>query len=103
VPTNGRMSIDDPFILGFRDGNRIQERNAEPAGDDAWSFASDRAWLAVPLSHRQEVVGFVVLDRPSQRVTPDWEAFDLLRLPDGKRPVMSPRSARRGSCAIRNY
>ena len=40
---------------------------------------SNRAWLAVPLSHRTEVIGFVVLDRATHMITPDWEAFDLLR------------------------
>ena len=29
--------------------------------------------------HRKEVVGFVVLDRAAHMVSPDWEAFDLLR------------------------
>jgi putative PEP-CTERM system histidine kinase len=33
----------------------------------------------VPLSHRREIVGFVVLDRAAHMVSPDWEAFDLLR------------------------
>src|SRR6202022_4597605 len=37
------------------------------------------AWLAVPLSHRADVVGFVLLNRANRAVTLDWEAFDLLR------------------------
>src|SRR5262249_53600683 len=45
----------------------------------AWPSASERAWLAVPLSHRGEVIGFVVLDRAAHLISPDWEAFDLLR------------------------
>ena len=69
---------DDPFLAGFRDGGWIQECPNEAAGE-GWGFASPRAWLAVPLSHRFEIVGFVVLDRPSYPVTLDWEAFDLLR------------------------
>ena len=75
---DGKMAIDDPFVLGFRDGSWIQERTAGN-GEETWPFASDRAWLAVPLSHRREVVGFVVLDRATHTVKPDWEAFDLLR------------------------
>jgi putative PEP-CTERM system histidine kinase len=35
--------------------------------------------LAVPLSHRYEIAGFVVLDRPNHAAELDWEAFDLLR------------------------
>jgi putative PEP-CTERM system histidine kinase len=77
-PDNGKISSDDPFVLAFRDGSWIQER-AIATEQDAWPFASDTAWLAVPLSHRREVVGFVVLDRAAHRVSPDWEAFDLLR------------------------
>jgi putative PEP-CTERM system histidine kinase len=77
-PDNCKIAIDDPFVLGFRDGSWIQER-AAGLGEDAWPFASARAWLAVPLSHRREVVGFVVLNRSSHIVSPGWEAFDLLR------------------------
>jgi len=78
VPGTWKLATDDPFILGFRDGGWIQERASEPR-NRSWSFASERAWLAVPLSHRGEVVGFVVLDRALHSGTPDWEAFDLLR------------------------
>jgi putative PEP-CTERM system histidine kinase len=69
---------DDLFLAGFRDGGWIQECPSD-AASEGWSFASPRAWLAVPLSHRREVVGFVVLDQPTHAVTLDWEAFDLLR------------------------
>jgi putative PEP-CTERM system histidine kinase len=69
--------VNDPFITGFRDGGWIQERTAEKA--EAWLLASDKAWLAVPLSYRGEVVGFVSLDRANHTVKLDWEAFDLLR------------------------
>jgi putative PEP-CTERM system histidine kinase len=78
VPGSGKLAIDDPFILGFRDGGWIQERTIETTGEP-WPFASEQAWLAVPLSHRGEVVGFVTLDRAKHSVNPDWEAFDLLR------------------------
>ncbi len=78
IPGNLKVSIDDPFILGFRDGGWIQER-AAAVPDETWSCTSEKTWLAVPLSHRREVVGFVLLDRPSRLVSPDWEAFDLLR------------------------
>jgi putative PEP-CTERM system histidine kinase len=77
VPGNGKLAVDDPFILGFRDGSWIQQRSLETG--EIWEFASGRAWLAVPLSHRGEVVGFVLLDRARHEVKPDWEAFDLLR------------------------
>jgi putative PEP-CTERM system histidine kinase len=72
------LAADAVFLAGFRDGGWIQQFPTEPA-DGGWSFASPQAWLAVPLSHRQQLVGFVVLDRPRHLVTLDWEAFDLLR------------------------
>ena len=78
TPDQMKMALDDPFILGFRDGSWIQECGLE-ALDEMWSFASRKAWLAVPLSHRSEIVGFVILDRAPYTVGLDWEAFDLLR------------------------
>ena len=78
LSSNGKLSVDHPFIAGFRDGGWIQERTAEEKAE-AWSLASDKAWLAVPLSYRGEVVGFVSLDRANHTVELDWEAFDLLR------------------------
>jgi putative PEP-CTERM system histidine kinase len=73
-----RVAADDPFVAGFRNGGWIQEHSPDAAGE-AWLFASPRAWLAVPLAHRHEIVGFVVLDRATHPVELDWEAFDLLR------------------------
>ncbi len=73
-----KVAVDNPFVAGFRNGGWIQEHSPDAAGE-AWLFASPRAWLAVPLAHRHEIVGFVVLDRPTHPVGLDWEAFDLLR------------------------
>ncbi len=78
IPGDGNLAIDDPFIVGFRDGGWIQELTSD-AMDEGWPFASDKAWLAVPLSHRREIVGFVLLDRANHTVSLNWEAFDLLR------------------------
>jgi putative PEP-CTERM system histidine kinase len=78
APRGAKLSPDDPFIAGFRDGSWIQEHSPD-ATDKAWSFASENAWLGVPLSYRREVVGFVLLNRANHPVTLDWEAFDLLR------------------------
>jgi putative PEP-CTERM system histidine kinase len=74
-----KLPIDDPFVAGFRDGGWIQERASDAVSKGVWPFASQNAWLAVPLSYRREVVGFVLLDRPNRSITLDWEAFDLLR------------------------
>jgi putative PEP-CTERM system histidine kinase len=78
IPGDRKLSIDDPFVFGFRNGGWIQVRSPETA-ERIWPIASEKAWLAVPLSHRTEVIGFVVLDRATHTINPDWEAFDLLR------------------------
>jgi putative PEP-CTERM system histidine kinase len=78
IPGDRKVPIDDPFVFGFRNGNWIQARSSE-AAESTWPIASEKAWLAVPLSHRTEVIGFVVLDRPTHKINPDWEVFDLLR------------------------
>ena len=72
------VAAGDPFLAGFREGGWIQE-SPKPAIGEGWGFASPRAWLAVPLLLRHEIVGFVVLDLPTHPVALDWEAFDLLR------------------------
>jgi putative PEP-CTERM system histidine kinase len=78
IPRSEKLPLEDPFIIDFRDGSWIQERPSD-AADERWSFSSDKAWLAVPLSHRREVVGFVLLERARHAMTLNWEAFDLLR------------------------
>lgn len=77
-PRESKLASDDRFVIGFRDGGWIQERSSEAAAE-AWPFASRKAWLAVPLSHRDVIVGFVLLDRANHKINLDWEAFDLLR------------------------
>ncbi|MGC2416024.1 MAG: XrtA/PEP-CTERM system histidine kinase PrsK [Stellaceae bacterium] len=73
----GKLSVDDPFITGFRGGTWIQER---PIGESArWPFDPARAWLAVPLSHGNELIAFVVLSPAPHSYPLDWESFDLLR------------------------
>jgi putative PEP-CTERM system histidine kinase len=78
VPGERKVPVEDPFVIGFRNGGWIQARSSE-AAEDTWPIASEKAWLAVPLSHRTEVIGFVVLDRATHTIDPDWEVFDLLR------------------------
>jgi putative PEP-CTERM system histidine kinase len=45
----------------------------------AWLQASVNAWLVVPLTSADDLVGFVVLGRPRVSLTLDWEALDLLK------------------------
>ena len=78
APREAKLAREDPFIAGFRDGSWIQERLPDTT-KETWPFASQNAWLAVPLSYRRKVLAFVVLDFNKHSVTLDWEAFDLLR------------------------
>ena len=78
VPVEGKLTRDDAFIAGFRGGGWVQECVTEPAMP-AWPFAPADVWLAVPLTHRGDLVGFVFLSRPRRTFTLDWESFDLLR------------------------
>jgi putative PEP-CTERM system histidine kinase len=78
LPLGDRLPLEHPFLTGFRDGAWIQE--IPQAGDeDVRPSALGAAWLAVPLSHRRELIGFVLLERPNHEVVLDWEVFDLLR------------------------
>lgn len=72
-----KVSIEDPFIVGFRNGTWIQERPAP--GTTGWPFDPARAWLAIPLSHGKALIAFVVLAPPPHGYRLDWESFDLLR------------------------
>jgi putative PEP-CTERM system histidine kinase len=75
-----KVSVDDPFVAGFRDGNWIQERPTGPAAaSPSWPFGTTPAWLAIPLAHDNATIGFVVLAPPPHSYSLDWESFDLLR------------------------
>jgi putative PEP-CTERM system histidine kinase len=45
----------------------------------AWATAASRVWLAVPVIHREQLVGFLVLEYPRAAQSLNWEDFDLLR------------------------
>jgi len=67
------------LIGEFRDGDWIVE--LEKMGQVAeWAGELSRTWLAVPLNHRGELLGFVVLARSRAQFKLDREVFDLLRI-----------------------
>jgi putative PEP-CTERM system histidine kinase len=74
-----KLPPQHPFIAGFRGGGWIQERPGDERAAEPWQFAGAAAWLAVPLSHGGDLVGFVILNRPRHAAELDWESFDLLR------------------------
>jgi putative PEP-CTERM system histidine kinase len=44
-----------------------------------WLEESKRLWLIVPLLHEDELVGFVILERPRTPQQLNWETLDLLK------------------------
>ncbi|MGH7212736.1 MAG: ATP-binding protein, partial [Acetobacteraceae bacterium] len=76
------VAADDPMAQAFRDGDWIVVLGgAEPEARPAAALAGmPHPWLAVPLNHLGQVIGFVLLGRPRAAFTLDREVFDLLRI-----------------------
>lgn len=77
------VAIDEPaesaFIALFRGGGWVVELDALNARP-IWLDEIKDAWLGIPLTQRQEVIGFIVLLRPRAPFRLDRETFDLLRI-----------------------
>lgn len=69
------LQPDDPLVQGLRDGNWIVEMAQIPPRDDL-----PPAWLAVPLPHGGQLIGFILLARPRAPFRLDREVYDLLRV-----------------------
>ncbi len=67
------------LVEAFRSGDWIVELDRMPAVPE-WLGELRRIWLAVPLNHRGELIGFVLLARSRARFKLDREVFDLLRI-----------------------
>ncbi|MCW5730892.1 MAG: PEP-CTERM system histidine kinase PrsK [Alphaproteobacteria bacterium] len=59
----------------------VAEERARSDGSvlPAWLAAEERAWLIVPLVHRDQLLGFIVLRHSRAPREVDWEDFGLLR------------------------
>jgi putative PEP-CTERM system histidine kinase len=68
-----------PLVPAFGDGDRIVVLEELPEAT-AWFEEIPRAWLAVPLSHFGNLIGFVVLARSRAQFKLDHEVFQLLRV-----------------------
>ena len=69
----------DQVVEAFGDGVQIivlKESNSSLG----WLRHVPRAWIAVPLRHSAELIGFVVLGQPRASFNLDREAVDLLRV-----------------------
>jgi putative PEP-CTERM system histidine kinase len=67
------------LIGEFRAGDWIVELDQVAAVPEGVSELT-RTWLAVPLSHRGDLIGFVVVARSRAQFKLDREVFDLLRI-----------------------
>jgi putative PEP-CTERM system histidine kinase len=70
---------DSAFVALFRGAKWIIEVD-QAAVRPAWLAEVEGAWLVVPLSQRNELIGFVVLTNPRAPLKLDRETFDLLRI-----------------------
>ncbi|HWI76071.1 MAG TPA: XrtA/PEP-CTERM system histidine kinase PrsK [Sphingomicrobium sp.] len=72
LAVNGRIIELDGVRSGW---SRGEDDIAVPQ----WMLDEGRAWIAVPLIHKDKAVGIVLLGAPEYRRPLDWEDFDLLR------------------------
>jgi putative PEP-CTERM system histidine kinase len=83
----GRERPDGAFVRFLAERQRIVnfDELRDGTGDyggmalPAWAAEDRRAWLAIPLLHRETVFGFLVLERTRAARSLNWEDFDLLR------------------------
>ena len=88
VPRFPAMAGAEPpgsaFLERFRGGDWIVQLSHEDEPDEiserpAWLASMSRPWLAVPLCHLRQMIGFVVLEQPRAPHSLIWENYDLLR------------------------
>jgi putative PEP-CTERM system histidine kinase len=68
-----------PLVPAFADGDRIAVLEQLPDAG-SWFQEIPRAWLAVPLNHFGNLIGFVLLTRSRAPFKLDHEVFQLLRV-----------------------
>ena len=76
---HSRFRRDIGLVAEFRDGDWIVELDKLPPVAE-WASELTRTWLAVPLNHQGNLIGFVVLARSRAQFKLDREVFDLLRI-----------------------
>ncbi len=68
------------FIVDADDVRAGKDQHGEGQLMPAWLLQDDKAWAIVPLLHFDRLTGVIVLARPSEPRSLDWEDFDLLRV-----------------------
>ncbi len=80
LPRDG-TPVDAGFAAAFRDGAWIVE--FQKPGDIVIPeilLRTQRAWLAVPLTHLGRLLGFILLTEPRAAMTLNWENYQVLRI-----------------------
>jgi len=74
--------VEGAFVARFREKDEIQilQNSRENPSPPDWLRHSTEAWLAVPLAHRDHLVGFLLLAKPRASFKLDWEVLQLLRI-----------------------
>ncbi len=73
------VPLGDPLIAAFREGNWIVELNRAADRPD-WAGDVTNLWLAVPLNHLGQLIGFVLVTNSRASFKLDREVYDLLRI-----------------------
>ena len=73
------VPLGDELIAAFREGNWIVELNRD-AQRHEWAGDLANLWLAVPLNHLGQLIGFVLVTASRASFRLDREAYDLLRI-----------------------
>jgi len=79
----GIEPAESPFVVALEgSGRSVDIAAARAAGIPVPDFLSaiERAWLIVPLIHRDRLTGFVLLLQARAARALDWEDWDLLRI-----------------------
>lgn len=73
------MPLSSPLVAAFRGGNWVVELNRLVLQPE-WTAAFPKLWLAVPLNHLGQLIGFVLVTSSRANFKLDREAYDLLRI-----------------------
>ena len=79
----GPIDPEDPILADLDRDNIgfVEVSNSDPEGrSDTWQQRFPRAWIAVPLHFRGELIGFSVLRNPRAARRLDWEDRNLVSL-----------------------
>ncbi len=68
------------WVINFEEMERIPDLyKGIVLKDTDWIRSLDGAWLLIPLFHRDDLYGLILLTRPQVDITWNWEVIDLLR------------------------